>query len=342
MPYVDSAGNLRHYGGCILDFDPVAELRRCLIANRRPPDGLLHPSGDLIGPLRHTMLTAANAPRLESDVVGDTRLMIGTLTHDWLERSFRSRPVMNEVKLTPYMPEGWSGTADAFFWNHERRGFVLVDHKTIKPEGIGWVIRDGMKDEHLWQASAYWWAAARMGIPLVNGFTICYWPTQQLLAREGAVQPMAVEGTPLPQEVVERRMAERWAATREYLNALPGTEQANIVGMSVEDYYINPALAPVNPRVQKLSLNTKLKVPAIDVKLAPHWTSQFCPFDDSLCSCSQQAVSKIGQWVRGEDGTLAYEPRANTDQPDAIERPSDKLIRALVKAQSDASTASGA
>src|SRR3954447_13428749 len=49
----------------------------------------------------------------------------------------------------PYMPEGWTGTADWVFWNRELGGFVLGDMKTIKGDGIAWVERDGVKREHL-------------------------------------------------------------------------------------------------------------------------------------------------------------------------------------------------
>ena len=65
---------------------------------------------------------------------------------------------MAEVNLTPWMPTGWSGTADWLFWHPEYEGFVLGDLKTSKGEAIKWKERDGMSEEHLWQLSAYWHA----------------------------------------------------------------------------------------------------------------------------------------------------------------------------------------
>jgi len=52
---------------------------------------------------------------------------------------------MEEVNLTAWMPEGWSGTADYVFYNAEARGFVLGDLKTIKGDGITWIERDGAR-----------------------------------------------------------------------------------------------------------------------------------------------------------------------------------------------------
>jgi len=56
-------------------------LNNTLRGDRRPPDGKLHPSGDLIGSLRHAQLRAAGAPTIESEIVSDTRLMTGTQWH---------------------------------------------------------------------------------------------------------------------------------------------------------------------------------------------------------------------------------------------------------------------
>lgn len=306
----------------MLDFDPVAALRENLATERRPPDGLLHPSGDLIGSLRHAQLRAAGAPTIDSDVVSDTRMMIGTLTHSWLERTFRSAPVMCEVKLDRWMPDGWTGTADAMFWNAERRAFVLLDYKTVKPEGIRYILKDGIKEEHLWQGSAYWWAAARMGIPLVNGFCVLYLPTQQLLARDGFVQPTLQEVTPLGREMVEGTMEERWVQTRRYLNLQP------------EKFgWINDWLAPVQEPVQKLSLNKSLKTPVIDVKLAPHWSAAYCPFPDELCNCRFTPTMKVGHWESKGKDLIEYVPRNDVPQPSGnIEFPSAGLLRNLENA----------
>jgi hypothetical protein len=87
-------------------------------------------------------------------------LMTGTLWHSWANEALMGAglPVMQEVKLTQWMPDGWSGTADWVFYNADLRGFVLGDLKTIKGDGIPWIERDGAKLEHRWQWFAYWCA----------------------------------------------------------------------------------------------------------------------------------------------------------------------------------------
>lgn len=321
--------NRRH---AILDFDLVDLLSSKLAGDRRPPDGLLHPSGDLLGSLRHAQLRAAGAPTLESDVVSDTRLMIGTLTHRWLEDCMRGQLVINEVKLDRFLPEGWTGTADALFWNAEKRGFVLTDYKTIKPEGMTWISRDGMKTEHLWQASVYWHACVAAGLPMVNGFVIFYIPTNQLLAKDGAVSPMVAEGTPLPGKTVGRVMHDRWTQTRAYLATV---HHDNIKGKYDADW-LTPALAPVQERIVKLTLNKTAKRPVINVSFVPHWSAQFCPYPNELCDCRTQTVNKIGHWDRNDAGLLEYVPREDMPQPvSPIPDPDDKLINALVKAQKE-------
>src|SRR6266487_3994845 len=181
----------------MLGVDVTALLQKKFRESNRPADGLLHPSGDLIGPLRHSMLRAAGAPTIESEIVSDTRLMTGTLWHDFFEGVFRGQPVMTEVQLDRWLPRGWSGRADWIVWNDEYKGFVLGDLKTTKGEGMMFIERDGIKPEHQWQASAYWYALKAMGIPLVKGYAIYYLPMNA--TKDGYGLPILMEGTPLPE-----------------------------------------------------------------------------------------------------------------------------------------------
>jgi hypothetical protein len=62
------------------------------------------------------------------------------------------------------------------FWNADLRGFVLGDMKTIKGDGVAWIEKDGAKKEHIAQLSRYWHALVAMGLPMVKGFGVLYWP----------------------------------------------------------------------------------------------------------------------------------------------------------------------
>jgi len=317
----------------LLDVSLVDLVQDGFRASRRPPDGLLHCSGDLCGSLRHAQLKAAGAPMIDEDVVSETRLMLGTLMHGAVERYLRSQPVMLEVKLDRWLPEGWSGTADHFVWNAEKRGFVLTDLKTIKPEGMPYIIKGGIKDEHMHQLSAYWWAAVRAGLPMVHGIGVLYLPVGQIapkdIARVGKVAPSFQEGTPYPQEYIEGLMQDRWAATKAYL------QEVQLARILDPDFWITDSLAPVQDRVPKLSLNKQLKVPKLSQLLVPHWSATYCPFPDELCDCSTQKVQTVGSWDLDPDGAPVYIPRQGVPQPDVLTTPTDNDIAALVKARAE-------
>jgi hypothetical protein len=292
----------------MLPFDVTELVRSRLARDRRPPDGKLHPSGDLIGSLRHAQLRAAGAPTIESETVSDVRLMTGTLWHSWFEDAFRAArlPVMTELKLDAWLPEGWSGTADWLIWNGRRfpdGAFVLGDLKTIKGEGMKFVEREGVKQEHLWQASAYWHAAADMGIPLVHGFVVYYLP-QNAPVDEPGVVPSLQEGTPLDRDVVVGRMEERWQATKIYLEAVDAVRapdpQVRYTEHGVPETFVNEHLAPEQDRIQIVRWNKQRSV--WDVKLAPHWSATYCPYPSELCTCRSQGTEKIGEYVLNPDG----------------------------------------
>lgn len=259
----------------MLDFDIDALLASKLAGDSRPPDGRLHPSGDLLGSLRHSQLRAAGAPTLDGDIVSGVRMMTGTLWHTYFEDIFRGKPVMTEVKLDQWLPEGWSGTADWIIWNHELQGFVLGDLKTIKGEGIQWVGKEGIKAEHQWQVSSYWWALYNAGLPMADGYLVYYLPQNQVVQRGSFadVKPLTLQGDVIPEEVIFPVMASRWTKTKLYIESLywgdPCPTDENWIGDA--DDYVNEYLAPVQDRVQK-----KLKNRTTgnhDVVLVPHWSA---------------------------------------------------------------------
>lgn len=228
--------------------------------------------------------------------------MTGTMWHSLFESMFnRLRlPVMTEVRLDSWLPEGWSGTADWVFWNDEYKAFVLGDLKTIKGEGVAYIVKDGIKKEHLWQLSAYWYALERMGLPLVKGFVVLYLPQNVPIGTQ--VEPTVQEGMPLDRELVLGTMADRWQKTKGYLGAVEKTDE-----------FVNNLLAPPQDRVQILRWNKPQGV--FDVKLAPHWSAAYCPYPTELCDCRDQSTTKIGHY----DLASVYHPRKDYEDitPDA-------------------------
>jgi hypothetical protein len=292
----------------LLPYDLAGTLHEALRADRREPDGLLHCSGDLIGSLRHAQLTAAGAPRIDSQIASDIRLRTGTQWHSYFNEVLAKAGLtfMQEVKVTPWLPEGWSGTADWLFWNADLRAFALSDLKTIKGEGLKWVL-EGAKEEHIWQLSAYYHALVNAKFPMVEGFAILYLPMNDTTDRSETIEPFVAECAPLPRDEVWERMEERWAWTRVYLERIiPNLKYSKFV--PVAENYLNEHLAPPQERVQKLTWIKKDS--KWELRLVPHWSADYCPFSTELCDCSEQGVTKIGEY----DIEGVYKARAGYEE----------------------------
>lgn len=264
---------------------------------QRPPDGLLHASSDLTGSLRHVMLRAVGAPSKSRSIASGIRLMHGTLWHEWFHSILIKRgiPFFHELNLTPYMPEGWGGTADWVFWHPEYHAFILGDLKTTKGEGMFWINKAGAKDEHIWQLSAYFHALVAMGLPMVNGAGVMYWPMNDTTDSD-VIMPSIQEVEPLPEEVVVGRMSERWAQVKQYKESLPW-EGGEILlrELGVSDSYLTDDLAPVQERIQKIVWSKPQGV--FNVVLTPHWSARFCDYAAPLCTCSEPGTTKIGHYT---------------------------------------------
>lgn len=312
----------------LLPVDIPGVVLRALRAQQRPPDGLLHPSGDLIGSLRHSQLTAAGAPTIESPIAAHMPLLIGTLLHRWLGEQLEAEgiPVMREVNLQHWLPEGWNGTADFLFFDPEREAWVLADLKSSKGESYKFIRDGGAKEEHLWQVSAYWHALVEMGFEMVNGFGVIYLPKNDTTDKNERVELLVQECEPLPRDEVWGRMEERWDATRAYLDSLPWLD--DIGDRTLEEIWVTDELAPVQDRVQKMWWSAKTST--WDVKLVPHWSADYCPFPNELCDCSEQGTNKIGHWKVVED-ELVYEPRKGYEEFEPELEPTPKEVKKRVR-----------
>lgn len=274
----------------LLPFDLTEVLAAELDTARKSPDGLLHPSSHLSTPLRHTQLDMAGAPTERRPVVDEVVLMTGTMWHDWIGGVLKRLgiPAMMEVNLTPWLPEGWSGTADLVVWNPEHKAWVLVDIKTTKGESITWILRKGAKDDHVLQTSAYWHALRRMGLPLVKRVLVYYLPKNDVRTG-GPVEPALVDFEPVEEAVLAKLMTGRGKSVAAYLKSLPEEPPED-----AEDYdhWLTDELADPPAREQKLYFNRSSGMQ--DLKLVPHWSAAYCPYPDELCPCSTLGTEKIG------------------------------------------------
>lgn len=275
-----------------------------LLKNRRSNDFLAHPSSHLSGSLRHAQLDIAGAPKRQSELLSEITLFTGTMWHEWMHDRLRAAgvPYMAEVNLTPWLPQGWSGTADALVWNPELKAFVLIDFKTQRGEGMKFIRRDGAKKEHVAQASAYWHAAKKMGIPLVKQVGILYWPKNDTRSKDELIEPLLVDFEPLAAKPLHAEMAQRWGRISEYVTSLDFDPTEG--GIRPLPAWVTDALEPVQEREQRIFYE---KTDGTwTVKLMPHWSAAYCPFPEELCDCSTQGQTKIG--IYDTDGT--YYPRS--------------------------------
>jgi len=269
---------------------------------KRPPDGLLHASSHITGSLRHAQLDVANAPKIENEFISEMPLLIGTLMHSWLHDKLREQGVhyMAEVNVNPGLPAGWGGTADAVFWNPDLKRHVLVDWKTQKGEGMRYIERGGAKKEHVAQASAYYHALAKMGYKMAPKLAVFYIPKNETRGRDDIIMPILADFEPLPESELWAGMTERKQACDGYLDSLPPN---NPHTLAPEDY-LTDALAPVQDREQRIFFEKGSGT--WTVKLMPHWSAAYCPYDTELCDCSDQGQTKVGEF--DVDG-VTYIPR---------------------------------
>ena len=269
----------------------------------RGDDGLLHPSEHLSNSLRHAQLERAGAPKKPRPLIDRIVMHTGTMWHrqlgDWLVKN--GVPVMVEVNLNPWLPPGWGGTADQVYWNPEYKAFFLTDVKTTKGSSLKYRIRSGASEEHILQTSTYWHALRKMGLPLLKQIGVYYLPKDDTRYRDEVISPVMIEFEPLPIRALHAQMKGRKAAVDRYLASLP--EELQHVGDFLTD-----ELEPVQPMIQRIYRDSRTG--NNDLKLVPHWSAQFCPFEEPLCTCGSQRSFKIGHY--DDEGT--YVPRKGYEE----------------------------
>lgn len=320
--------------GELIPVDLTSLFIEAIEADKRPPDGKLHASSDLVGSLRHTQLRAIGAPQRPANIASQIRLMTGTLWHRFLESLLHANgiEVHTEVKLDEWLPSGWSGTADYVFKHPEYDAYVLGDLKTTKGESMFFINRDGAKREHIWQLSAYFWALVDAGKPMLDSVGVLYVPMNDISSGDTPA-PSWQEVTPIPRDVIHPVMEERSesVSTLRADIALEGyrfdsnglLEEFRVPGWSENTKlleWLGEVLAPEQEREQKKVWDGKKSV--YNVVLTPHWSAAYCDWDEPLCNCRNQGQTKIGEYNLDGD----YTPRKGYENIEPVVSPTRKEL----------------
>jgi hypothetical protein len=303
----------------VLPFDLGEILLEDLRRGRRANDGLLHASSHLTGSLRHAELDVVGAPKVESELLSEITLATGTMWHEYLHSMLRRQgvPYMAEVNVTPWMPLGWGGTLDGLFLNPDLDAFVLGDFKTIKGEGMRYIVKDGAKLEHILQLSIYWHAAKKMlggTAKIAKTVGVWYLPKNDTRDKNELIEPVLADFEPIPWDELTEITSERTDAVAAYKASLP---KPNPRPLTVDEY-VTDALAPVQERQQVVYRDRATGT--WDVLLKPHWSTAYCPYPVELCDCSTQGQTKIGMY----DVDGSYIPRSGYEDITPTVHPNER------------------
>lgn len=291
-----------------VDFDAIM---RAEFDKSNRSDGKLHASS-ASSPLRHAQLEAAGAPKKPRSFGDAITLQIGTLIHEWLHDAMRSLgvPYMAEVRLDPWLPPGWGGTADAVVWSPAYKAFMLVDYKTAKGESLRYRRQSGASEEHVTQTSIYWHALKKMGIPLVKKIAVLYIPKNEVRG-DVVIEPLLVDFDPLPVRALATTMKDRKARVDAYVNSLP----FHLTEATPSSAYITDELAEPQPMEQRIYRDSASGANVL--KLVPHWSAAYCPFVEELCGCGAQKSFTIGRF----DDLGGYKPRKGYEEFEPVIAP---------------------
>lgn len=254
-------------------------------------------------------------------------MMTGTLWHRYIGQLLEQQgvPVMREVRVDAGLPEGWSGTLDLLTYDVSEKGHMLRDVKTQRAEAFQY--QSGVKEDHLWQLSAYHAALVRMGYPMVDEMEVVYVPMNALAGSD--VQVSLERCHPLPVADLWELMEDRWAQLQRYLEAFRATNPRLEPGKPwlIESFLSTDWLAAPPEREQRIYKGQTKSGGAYDLKLVPGWRAAYCPFDPPLCTCSEQGQTKIGSFVEVGERSYTYEPREGYEQIEPVVFPEGAIIR---------------
>lgn len=243
--------------------DILEVITQGLDSGARPKDNLLHCSKHIWWPLRFSQLEMSGEHMEPPEFLDQINMLTGTLHHSWIQEHLkRSKDrwwelVATEIDLTPYLPEGWTGTADWVFYDKEADHCILGDYKTIKPEAVQYLT--GVKSDHLLQLSCYNLGLTMAGYNMAPELFVFYLPKNKVWTHSVAPQQLSAK----PIEYIRERMT----TIRDEVLAYT-TGQVALSRMPLPEL--------------KTSWNTKTGV--FDVREVPNWMEAYtCPFNESLC-----------------------------------------------------------
>lgn len=220
-------------------------------------------------------------------------MQTGTLWHKQVEQWLKKDKnrwwelVASEVDLTPYLPNGWTGTADWVFYDKEADHCILGDLKTIKPEAVQHL--SGIKDDHLAQLSCYNYGLTKAGYTMAPELFVFYLPKNKIWTAD--VKPQQLSSVPI-----------------ENIDVIMYSIKKNVDG------FVSGVtkLAPMPDPVYKHSYNKLMNV--FDVKQYPDWREAYtCPFDETLCP--RTPIRKVGHWNSSRKWVTKYAEHKNRRYP---------------------------
>lgn len=244
-------------------------------------DGCLHFSSDLCNP-RHTAISVKHPRPHVPKAWGNTLpLLQGTAVHEEIHRILAGGEdwIYESEIAVEYeyadLQHRWVGTADAYlttpYDDSGDRDTWLLDYKTISGASLSFL--DGVKEEHLYQVSAYY----NFGTQPIDYVGVLYLPTSPDYRRHWS-EPVFHEVRPLSKEGVIRRML--------------------YVEEEIDKYVTRDIVPDSLPGEYKWKNNKKER--CWELSYYPHYTSQYCPWstlgDDDPCGCSNQKVKYVGCW----------------------------------------------
>lgn len=257
-----------------MDLNIAGKLKQSLLEGNRKPDGLLHCSGLAHCEYSQIQQAMGEVNETEPDLIDLTVMYTGTMWHKVIQDNYGDTWVWKEQDVSDYMPEGWSGTIDGLILP-DQTVRVLVDVKTMNGEGMRYI--KGVKPEHRWQVSAYYWAVNRYikmtwpdsNIKLHPQAVIFYMPVSR--AKDYVAEPIEIWFDPLPEDVVIAEMEKRATALQWYKDT--GENIGELMPMEITEKRSTGGWKTIH--------------------MANNWWVNYCPAKD--CPCAKRSAKLLGK-----------------------------------------------